>query len=372
LKTEQAMQRALARARRVLGRTFPNPPVGAVVLRGDRVLGEGATRPVGGPHAEIVALEHARRRHGAAVLRGATLAVTLEPCCHQGRTPPCTDAIVEAGIRRVWIGQRDPNPLVGGRGLRRLRRAGLAVEVGVLEADCREQHKGFVRVQEEGRPWVALKLAATLDGRIATAGGESRWITGPQARALVHRLRDRADAVMVGSRTARADDPELSVRRGTRRVRTPVRLLVDSGLRVPEGARLFQDADAAKTWLLTRHGHGAGRLARRTAHGARVLAGAARGGHLDLRRVLARLAKEGLTEVLVEGGGGLAAALLRIGCVDELHWFAAPSLLGGDARPALAALGVSRLARRVSLDVREVRRVGEDLYVRAWLAGGLA
>jgi diaminohydroxyphosphoribosylaminopyrimidine deaminase/5-amino-6-(5-phosphoribosylamino)uracil reductase len=369
LTPEQAMARALTRARRASGRSFPNPPVGALLLRGGRVLGEGETRPAGGPHAEIVALERARVRHGAAALRGATLAVTLEPCCHHGRTPPCTDAILAAGIRRVWMGQLDPNPKVAGEGLRQLRRAGVELLVGVREAECREQHRGFLSVHQRGRPWVSLKLAATLDGRIATARGESRWITGPEARALVHRLRDRADAVMIGSGTARADDPELSVRRGPRRVRTPLRLLVDAGLRVPEQARLFRDAEAGRTWLLTRRGHPPVRLARRTAHGARALLLPARGGHLDLARGFAQLAREGLTHVLVEGGGGLAAALLRAGLVDEIHWFAAPSLLGAEARPALAELGVTRLAERVALDVREVRRLGQDLYVRAWLGG---
>ena len=363
------MARALARARRASGRSFPNPPVGALVLRGGRVLGAGETRPVGGPHAEIVALAHARARHGAAALRGATLAVTLEPCCHHGRTPPCTDAILAAGIRRIWIGQLDPNPKVAGAGLRQLRRAGVELRVGVREAECREQHRGFLSVHARGRPWVSLKLAATLDGRIATARGESRWITGREARALVHRLRDRADAVMIGSSTARADDPELSVRRGAKRVRTPVRLVVDGGLRVPERARLFRDAEAARTWLLTRRGHARARLARRTVHGARALLLPARSGHLDLARGLARLAREGLTHVFVEGGGGLAAALLRAGLVDEIHWFAAPSLLGADARPALAELGITRLAERVTLDVREVRRLGQDLYVRGWLGG---
>ena len=363
------MARALGRARRASGRCFPNPPVGALVLRGARVLGAGETRPVGGAHAEIVALERARARHGAAALRGATLAVTLEPCCHHGRTSPCTDAILAAGIRRVWIGHRDPNPRVAGGGIRQLRRRGVALEVGVLEAACREQHRGFLTVHERGRPWVSLKLAATLDGRIATARGESRWITGPAARALVHRLRDRADAVMIGSGTARADDPELSVRRGGRRLRTPLRLLLDAGLDVPESARLFRDAQAERTWLLTRRGHPAAGLARRSAHGARVLELPARRGHLDLPRALAALAREGLTDVFVEGGGGLAAALLRAGLVDEIHWFAAPSLLGAEARPALAGLGITRLAERVALDLREVRRLGEDLYVRAWLGG---
>jgi diaminohydroxyphosphoribosylaminopyrimidine deaminase/5-amino-6-(5-phosphoribosylamino)uracil reductase len=365
---EQAMGLALARARRASGRSFPNPPVGAVVFRGDRVLGAGETRPVGGAHAEVVALERALARHGARAVAGATLAVTLEPCCHHGRTPPCTEAIVAAGVRRVWVGQRDPNPKVAGEGLRRLRGARVSLRLGIREAECREQHRGFLSVQQRGRPWVALKLAATLDGRIATARGESRWITGPAARALGHRLRDAADAVMVGAGTAAADDPELSVRRAGRTVRTPVRLLVDGALRVSARARLFRDAAAGRTWLLTRRGHSEADLARRTAGGARALLVPSRGEHLDLPRAFARLAREGITFVLVEGGGELAAALLRAGLVDELHWFLAPSLLGGDARPALGALAVRSLSDHIALPAPEVRRLGPDLYVRALLS----
>lgn len=371
------MRRALALARRAEGRTFPNPPVGAVVLRGDRVLGEGATRPVGGPHAEIVALERARRRHGPRALRGATLAVTLEPCCHHGRTGPCTEAILAAGIARVWVGHRDPNPFVGGRGLRRLRRAGLDVEVGVLEAACRARHRGFVSIQERGRPWVALKLAASLDGRIAVASGESRWITGERARALVHRLRDRADAVVVGSGTARADDPELAVRRGGRVVRRPLRVLVDSRLAAPPTARLFRGPDPERTWVLTARDAPARRRRALEAAGARLVdVPRRRGGRrLDLRRGLVRLGELGLTALLVEGGGGLAAALLADGLVDEVHWFTAPTLLGGDGRPALGPLGLRRLVERVDLEAAEVRRLGRDLYVHGGVrgpAGGVA
>jgi diaminohydroxyphosphoribosylaminopyrimidine deaminase/5-amino-6-(5-phosphoribosylamino)uracil reductase len=218
------MRLALGQARRAEGLAFPNPPVGAVVYRGDRILGRGYTRPAGGAHAEIVALESARRRHGRASLRGASLAVTLEPCCHQGRTPPCTTAVAEAGISRVVVGHPDPSRQVGGRGLRRLRARGLRVEVGVLEEACRYQHRGFLSCVERGRPWVALKLAASLDGRIATSRGESRWITGERSRAWVHALRARADAVMVGSGTVRADDPELTARREGRVVRRPIRV----------------------------------------------------------------------------------------------------------------------------------------------------
>ena len=362
------MERALAMARRGDGRTSPNPSVGAVLFRGARVLGAAHSRPTGGPHAEIVAIQSALRRHGPRAVRAASLAVTLEPCSHQGRTGPCADAVIEAGIARVYVGHRDPNPLVAGRGIRRLRRAGVEVDVGVLEEACREQHRGFFSVMQRGRPWVALKLGATLDGRIATAAGESRWITSAESRELVHRLRDRHDAVLIGSGTVRIDDPALNVRRPDGSVlRWPVRVVVDSELAVSPRAALFRDEGAERTLCLTRRGHSARRRALRESSGARVIEVPARGGRVDLRRGLDRLAAEGVGKIWVEGGGGLAAALLRRGLVDELHWFAAPALLGADARPAVGALGLERLEDLARLDVREVRRSGPDLYVHAWI-----
>ncbi len=357
------MRRALRAAGRQEGRTHPNPTVGAIVFRGDRVLGTGATRAVGGAHAEVVALASARRRHGARALRGAAVAVTLEPCHHQGRTGPCTAALREAGVTRVLVGLRDPNPAVAGRGLRALRRAGIEVRTGVLAEECAWWHRGFASVQERGRPWVELKLAATFDGRLATRSGESQWITGEAARAHVHRQRRRAEAILVGSGTARQDDPSLTARDGERRVHCPVRVLVDSRLRVPATRRLFTDGDASRTWVLTAPRPPAARRAAREAHGAELVEVAMRRGQLDLRKALEALAWKGLTRVLVEGGGGLAAALLRAGLVDELHWYAAPSFLGSDARPAIAELGIGRLAERPGFTTREVRRLGDDLYV---------
>ena len=362
------MQLALARARRASGRTFPNPAVGAVVLRGERVLGAGETQPPGSAHAEVRAIRQALRRHGARALRGATLAVTLEPCGHHGRTPPCTDAIRAAGIARVWIGARDPHPLVSGRGIRALRRAGIEVVTDVSAAECAYRHRGFFSVQERGRPWLALKLAATLDGRIATARGESQWITGEVARAFAHRLRDASDAVMVGSGTAAADDPTLTVRDAEGALqRVPIRIVVDGALATPARLALYRDEHATRTWLVTAPGHPARALAARTARGARVIEAPRRARHLDLTRALEQLAGAGLTQILVEGGGGLAAALLREELVDELHWFAAPSLLGGDARSAISALNVGKLADRVRFDLTDMRRLGPDLYVHARL-----
>ena len=359
---DAAMKVALGAARRVAGRTYPNPPVGAAVFRGDRLLGRGATRPVGGAHAEVMALENAKRRFGAKSLRGASLAVTLEPCCRMGRTGPCTDAILEAGIRRVFVGHRDPHPDVSGAGVRRLRRAGVEVQLGVLEEACRKQHRGFLTVCALGRPFVMLKLASSLDGRIATASGESRWVTGPEARAKGHLLRSRVDAIVVGSRTALADDPELTARRGGRVVHRPVRVLIDSKLRVPPSARLFREG-ADRTWVLC--GPKAGVRRRRVLEdlGARLIETPMRAGKLDLKRAAARLAREGLTEVLVEGGGSLAAALLRARLVDELHWFVAPRLLGGDGRPSVADLGLGSLVESPRLNAC-VGRAGRDLYIR--------
>lgn len=356
------MRLALAQARRALGRTFPNPPVGAVVYRGERVLGRGYTRPPGGAHAEVVALESALRRHGAAALRGASLAVTLEPCCRSGRTGPCTERLLASGIRRVAVGHLDPHPKVSGGGVRRLRRAGVQVRVGVLEEDCRWQHRGFVSVWERGRPFVTLKLAGSLDGRIATASGESRWISGEAARDAVHRLRQQSDAIAVGSGTLLADDPALVARRRGRVVHRPIRVLVDSRLRIPLGARVLA-GDAERTWVLCSRGAAAARRRALAATGARVVLAPARGGHLDLPRAFAALAREGLTQVLVEGGGGLAAALLRHDLVDEVHWFVSPRLLGGDARPALGPLGGKRLAGLPALGPVRVRRVGDDVHV---------
>jgi len=376
LDDEAAMRLALREARRASGRTHPNPPVGAIVYRGARVLGRGATRSVGGPHAEIVALRAAVRRHGAAALRGARLAVTLEPCCHVGRTGPCSRAILEAGIARVIAGHRDPNPRVGGRGLRALRAGGIEVTTGVLEAECRAQHRGFVSVMERGRPFVVLKLAASLDGRIATAAGESRWITGPAARAAVHALRARSDAVAVGSGTALADDPELSARRGARVLRRPWRVVFDARLRVPPELRLFSDGFASRTLVVAAAGAPTARRRALERTGARVLELRGGRGHgrasLDLEAALRRLAAEGLSEILVEGGGTLAAALLRAGLVDELHWFVAPILLGGDGVPALGPLAIARLADAPRLaEARWRRLAGGDLHLVVRLVGAI-
>jgi diaminohydroxyphosphoribosylaminopyrimidine deaminase/5-amino-6-(5-phosphoribosylamino)uracil reductase len=273
--------------------------------------------------------------------------------------------VLAAGLRRVVIAMRDPDPRTRGGSIARLRRAGIDVRVGVEAAAARELNRGFVSRVERGRPLTILKLAASLDGRIATARGESRWITGPRARAWVHRLRSGVGAIAVGSGTALADDPELTARRGARVVHRPLRIVVDSGARTPPSARLLRAGDAGTAWILVSPRAPARRVAALERAGARVLVVPGRGAHLDLRAAWRALAREGVNEVLVEGGAGLAAALLRARLVDRLHWIAAPLLLGGDGRAALEALGVARLSAALELGRPSVQRLGPDLVLTA-------
>ncbi|HEX5067992.1 MAG TPA: bifunctional diaminohydroxyphosphoribosylaminopyrimidine deaminase/5-amino-6-(5-phosphoribosylamino)uracil reductase RibD [Myxococcota bacterium] len=357
------MRLALARARGARGRSWPNPPVGAVVFRGDRVLGSGRTQPPPGPHAEIVALANAERAHGASSLRGASLAVTLEPCNHTGRTGPCSERLLEAGLARVYVGHADPHALARG-GSARLRRAGVDVQVGVLEALCREQHRGFLSWAVRRRPFVVLKLAASLDGRIATARGESRWISAEASREAAHHLRTGVDAILVGASTARADDPELTARRGGRVLHRPVRVLADTRLRVPLTSKLFRGT-GGPTWVLCGRSAPASRRRELERRGAVLIPTPLRRGRIDLRAALRELARRGLTELLVEGGGELAASLIREDLVDELHWFAAPRLLGADARPAVGPLGLRLLRDAPALRIVALRRLGADVHLRA-------
>ena len=369
-RDEEMMRLALRSAARGDGRTFPNPSVGAVIFRGNRILGRGTTRPQpAGAHAEVVAIAAVRRKFGTAALRGASMAVTLEPCNFVGRTGACTEAILDAGISRVVVGCRDPHLKVSGRGVRRLRGRGIDVTSGVLAEDCRRQHRGFISVCELGRPYVTLKMAASLDGRIALASGESRWITSAASREFVHRLRDRNDAVMVGSETARADNPRLDVRRRGRVFRTPIRVLLDGRLRVPTSVRLYDCGEDAPTWVVCREGT-RGIRGKREAATRLLELPSAKGGFVDLGMAFERLASEGLTTVLVEGGGKLAAALLRADLVDEVHWMLAPKLIGGDGRGALGSLGLGSLAEAFSIESMRVTRRGGDLHLHGLVRRG--
>ena len=346
------MGHALGLARRGLGRVWPNPAVGCVIVKDGRVVARARTADGGRPHAETQALEAA----GAAA-RGATVYVTLEPCAHEGETPSCARLLAEAGVARVVIATGDPDARTAGQGIARLRAAGVTVETGVMEAEAREVNAGFLSRIEHGRPFVTLKLATTLDGRIATASGESRWITGPEARRVVHAMRARHDAVMVGAGTVRADDPTLTVRdMGV--TRQPVRVVLSRHLALPFPGRLGETIDEAPLWLV--HGPRASEGDRWRDTGARLIEAEVAGGHLAVSSVLAALGREGLTRVFCEGGGTLAASLLAAGLVDELALFTAGAAIGAEGQPGLGALGIAALADAPRLRLTRVARVGAD------------
>lgn len=351
------MAHALGLARRGLGRVWPNPAVGCVLVQGNRVAGRGFTRPGGRPHAEAEALAAA----GEAA-RGATAYVTLEPCAHHGRTPPCAAALAAAGVARVVTAIEDPDPRVSGRGHAMLRAAGIAVTEGVLAAEARALQRGFLTRVTAGRPMVTLKLAASLDGRIATHSGESRWITGPEARARVHAMRACHDSVMVGAGTARADDPMLTVR-GLGVDHQPVRVVAARTLDLDPGGNLGRSARGVPLWLV--HGPSAptGARAAWAETGARLIEVAETSGALDPAAILAALGAAGLTRVFCEGGGRFAAALLGAGLVDEIALFTAGLALGADARPALGALGLAALAAAPRFRLVSVEQVGADTLV---------
>lgn len=350
------MRLALSLGRRGMGRTWPNPAVGCVIVDGNRVLGRGWTADGGRPHAEPMALAQA----GAAA-RGATAYVSLEPCSHHGQTPPCADALISAGIARVVCATTDPDPRVGGRGIARLREAGVEVTSGVLEAQAKRDHAGFFLRQSHGRPMVTLKLAMSLDGRIATASGESQWITGPEARARGHLLRSLHDAVLVGRGTVEADDPSLTVR-GLGIAHQPIRVVADSTLATPLDSELVTTARQTPVWLCHTSEANAARSAALEAAGAVCIdCGDSVDGRLCAPAMLTALGAQGLTRVYCEGGGQLAASLLRGDLVDELAVFSAGLTLGDDGLPGVAALGLTALADAARFDLMTQERVGADL-----------
>jgi len=350
------MREALRLALLGTGTTAPNPLVGAVVVRGGRVVGRGWHRRAGTAHAEVLALEEAGTR-----AKGATLYVTLEPCRHTGRTGPCTERIREAGVARVVAAIRDPFPKVAGRGFRELARYGIAVEIGDGAADALRLNEAYLLRVKSGRPWVDLKLATTLDGRIADARGVSRWITGEAARARGHELRRAADAVVVGVRTVLRDDPALTARAGGE-VREPLRVVLDGRLRTPPSARLFS-CDPSRVRIASLRGAPEARRRRLERLGAGVWTLPASRGGVSLTALLRALAAEGVNRVLVEGGGLVAGAFLRAGLVDRMHLFLAPIALGSGVE-ALGGLGALPLARAARLRVMEAVPAGEDLEIR--------
>ena len=356
------MERALRLAERGRGRTRPNPIVGAVLVRGGRVVGEGWHRAAGLDHAEAVALRAAGDR-----ARGATLYVTLEPCAHTGRTPPCSTALIRAGIRRCVVAQSDPHVIVNGRGIRALRAAGIRVEVGLLAEEARAQLAGYWLAHRAGRPRVTWKVAATLDGAVADARGRSRWITGASARREGHRLRAASDAILIGAGTARADDPRLTAREVGARLQ-PLRVVCDTRLRLPLALRLFSRRLAAGTVVACgRSARGARRRALE-ARGIEVWSLAEKRGGVDPRALARRLARAGCYEVLMESGGALGSSWLEDGLVDRIVLFGAPLVLG-PGRGWSAALGRRALPRAIRGRFAELRRVGADVRLTLEMEG---
>ncbi len=355
--TDEAFMRgAIALARRGLGETAPNPSVGCVLVQAGRVVGRGRTASGGRPHAEVAALKAAGPE-----AKGATAYVTLEPCCFTGKSGPCTEALIDAGVKRVVIGARDPHPKVNGAGAQRLREAGVEVTEGVLAKDCAAVISGFAMVIAQGRPLIRLKLASTLDGKIATSTKESQWLTGDMSRRAAHGMRGQHDAVLAGVGTVLADDPEFTCRLEGFRTAPLVRVIVDSHLRTPLMSKLVRQAGAHPLWLL--HRDGADRLRRRALEdaGARLFELPESAAGVDLLAAMKLLAREGLTRILAEGGAALAAGLLRSNLVDRLAWFHAPAVMGADGWPAAQGFGVTKLHAMPRFVPVAQRRFGDDL-----------
>ncbi|MCP9446441.1 MAG: bifunctional diaminohydroxyphosphoribosylaminopyrimidine deaminase/5-amino-6-(5-phosphoribosylamino)uracil reductase RibD [Nitrospira sp.] len=358
------MALALRLAEKGRGTASPNPMVGAVVVREGRIVGRGFHRRPGLPHAEISAL-----RQAGDLAAGATLYVTLEPCCHRKkRTPPCVPAVIGSGIRRVVVAMTDPNPLVRGRGVAALRRAGLAVTVGIARQEAEELNKAYSHWMKTKRPYVTLKAGMTLDGKIATAAGESKWITSRQARREVHRLRREVDAVLVGVGTVVRDDPSLTARTGPRLARLaerqPLRVVVDSRLRIPPKAKVLARQEVAKTVVATTALADPLKKRALLEQGIEVLTLPAAGGNVSPAALMSDLGRRGITSVLLEGGGKLNAAMLKARLVQHVRLYVAPLLLGGDdAKSVIGGKGQARLASAMRLRHLTTRTVGDDLVV---------
>lgn len=353
------MQRALTLARRGEGRVNPNPLVGAVVVRDGAILGEGWHEAFGGLHAERNAFASCAGNGQAA--KGATLYVTLEPCCHYGKTPPCTDAVIKNGISRVVVGSFDPNPLVSGGGIHLLREAGITVETGVLQAQCDELNEVFFHYIREKTPYVTMKYAMTLDGKVATGAGHSKWITESPARVRVHEDRNRHMAIMTGVGSVLADDPMLNCRIPDGR--WPIRLICDTQLRTPTQARVIRTAPEQPTWILTCCTEKE-RQAAYIEQGCRILELEEKDGHVDLQKAMERLGKEGIDSIYLEGGPELNASALAAGIVQSVHCYIAPKLFGGEAaKTPVGGRGVTFPGQAQLLTIRKITPYGNDLLL---------
>ena len=361
------MQSAIGLAQRGLGQTWPNPSVGCVIVLDDIVVGRGWTQQGGRPHAETVALEHS----GDAA-RGATVYVTLEPCSHRGATGPCAKALIDAGVARVVVGLEDPDPRVNGRGIKMLREAGINVSVGVCASDAERVTSGFLKRNTDHRPQITLKLATTLDGRIATKSGDSKWVTGDAARRSGHMLRANHDAILVGSLTALQDNPSLTCRLPGMFNRSPLRIVVDGRMRLPLTHNLVVDAPMIPTWLFTFSETRQNSDRRRAYQKAGVKVfdiNPDENSYPDLKVLVGVLADKGITRLLIEGGGVIAAAFLKLGLIDEVFWYRSAKIIGDEGLPAIADMGIDRLQDAICMKTLYVERVGDDFVEQYSLTG---
>ncbi|MBI5886927.1 MAG: bifunctional diaminohydroxyphosphoribosylaminopyrimidine deaminase/5-amino-6-(5-phosphoribosylamino)uracil reductase RibD [Deltaproteobacteria bacterium] len=364
------MRSAITLAARGAGRTSPNPVVGAVIVKSGRVVAEGFHRKAGGPHAEAAALANLKAAGGRA--KGADVYVTLEPCSHHGRTPPCVDGLIEAGVRRVFVGMADPNPLVAGSGMKRLRAAGIEVVSGVLEDECRALNPAFIKYITTKTPYVTVKLAASLDGRIAVAGGQSRWITGEAARRYVHRLRALSDAVLTGRGTVAKDDPAFTVRdcRGL----NPLRVLLDTAFRTPLGAAIFKSSPTDRfpypAMVFTTLAASRAKITKAEALGIEVVVVRKGACGVDINAVMAELGRREVTSVLAEGGGAIAASLLKAGAIDRVSFHVAPIIIGSDGVAAVGGLGLKAVSGAPRLKRVSVKRLGSDTIIEGDVSSG--
>lgn len=358
---QRFMRTAVEEAKRALGRTHPNPAVGAVIVKKGRVIATGYHAKAGTPHAEVVALAQAGKQ-----ARGATLYSTLEPCNHFGRTPPCTEAIISAGIKTVVFGSSDPNPLVNGKGKARLKRAGIEVVSGVLAAETDALNEPFFKAVTTGLPWVTLKAGVTLDGKLATASGESKWITSQRSRDAAHHLRDRADAVLVGATTVDNDDPELTTRIAGGR--NAIRVVFDPRLSTDPAAKIYRCGEGLRTIVVTLESPGSRRAKKYSARGVEVWQVAGEGRRFALEPLLRQMVKAGILHLLVEGGANVHASFLEAGLADELVLFVAPKLFGHSGVTWSGLLDVPSPAKAVQLQSLRSEQIGEDVMLVARFA----
>lgn len=356
---ELYMTRAIRLAKKAEGFTSPNPLVGAVIVKGDKIVGEGYHARCGLPHAEVNALRRARGRTD-----GATLYVTLEPCDHFGRTPPCTEAIIGSRIKKVVIGMRDPNPINNGRGARRLKSKGVEVVIGILGEEARVINRPYIKFITKRLPFVTVKVAESLDGKIAARGGDSKWITGEDSRQYVRRLRGKTDAVMVGINTVIKDDPTLLVSADA--LRQPLRIVLDTNLKIPLGLKLFSTTDRARLMVVTTEIAPASKRKMCMDRGAEIRVVPSKGGKVDLRYLLRSLAKDGIMHILVEGGGEVIASLVKEELADRFLFFIAPKIIGGrDAPTSVGGSGVRTMKDALSFARMGVKRFKKDILIEA-------